>query len=712
MSTISVESDEIAVLLPYEQIPFSSIEADETTTIIIDEVTLPESWVLEEAGVGGVDTLVPNFGAAGTDYHAVGAQNDFISLPSGASAWQLNSETDSNYIAIPRGVSIDNITQTTFEWLFILNGYSGNNAGRLWSKRQTHDGSFDVYVDDINGRIVVQRGTILNELDIWITQNNVLNISQWCNLQITWNSGSSSGGDAPTITINDTSQTVIHSNVANAALWADDSDDDAYIGNVIGGGYNLNATIAVFRHYQSLKTPSQLKTDYLADVWRTSNRLTGPVTVSSGPSNDPDPILALEKDISNIYAQTDFSTVVTQAEPRGIGQKPAELRFDNPNYYPSAQTLKLYATDSNMAYFRLPGNYNVYNGYTTAGKPLPSTMLVGTGLKTSGEIYPTLQANTATDYSGFPPPQPYDGMPIGQNSLAGHAIVFYVDAATRFTDANFLLYKKPAATAGQKPHQFLVGLYSVIDVKGAYLPYQGPLVWYIGDFDQITPNAWAWYSFPMQQALLKPGYYALVISVYPTTGANWEGDILWVGFQMTHTMDPPTPYPGMWASALNPAYSAGSNYKNWGSSAGFPDQYIERPAFILNQITTNLTSIFQQSNDPTPGLQVKMPIKNYSPNTQYYIHYLQAPWVVEWDAYQAVGKVEGTFKSDTLSSHDALFNAACNYLDGVSTPLFTISLSALDLYELDPQKNWGEELRLGTTVMILDPELNLQFPQH
>ncbi len=105
MSVVTIESDEIAVLLPYEQIPFSSIEADEVSTLLLDEVTLPESWYLEEAGVGVVSTLVPNFGAAGTDYHAYGAQNDFITLPSGATAWQLSGTMD--YIAIPRGVSIE-----------------------------------------------------------------------------------------------------------------------------------------------------------------------------------------------------------------------------------------------------------------------------------------------------------------------------------------------------------------------------------------------------------------------------------------------------------------------------------------------------------------------------------------------------------------------------------------------------------------------------
>jgi hypothetical protein len=73
-----------------------------------------------------------------------------------------------------------------------------------------------------------------------------------------------------------------------------------------------------------------------------------------------------------------------------------------------------------------------------------------------------------------------------------------------------------------------------------------------------------------------------------------------------------------------------------------------------------------------------------------------------------MGKVEGTYKSDTLSSHDALFNAGANYLSTVSNPTYTISLSALDLYDLDPQKNWAEELRLGTTVMVLDAELNIQ----
>ena len=717
MSVVTIESDEIAVLLPYEQIPFPSIEADEVSTLLLDEVTLPESWYLEEAGVSVVSTLVPNFGAAGTDYHAYGAQNDFITLPSGATAWQLSGNMD--YIAIPRGVSIDNVTQTTFEWLFILNDYSGNHAGRLWSKRQTHDGSFDVYVDDINGCIVIQRGTILNELDVWQTPNNVIDVGQWCNLQITWNCDISAGGDAPIIIINDTPQELLHTNVANPALWADDSNDDAFIGNVIGGGYNLNATIAVFRHFTTIKTPSKLTTDYLADVWRTSNKQLGPITVSSGPSNDTDPILTIEKNLSNIYAQTDFSTVVTQCEPRGIGQKPAELRFNNPNYYPNAQALQLYTTDTSWAYFRLQSPY-VYANATYSGQPLPSTMLVGTGLTDFCNISPTLQADSTypDPNMGESPPAPYDGQPIGRDDFAGHGLVFKLNANTRFTDASFFLYKKPAATAGQKAHQFLVGIYYIQNTPDAalneYVPSQGPLVWYIGDLDQIQPDTWAWYTFPLQQAAISHtpwDWYALVISVYPTTGANWEGDILWVGFKMTN-VEPTqnTPYQFMWTFAGNPAYSAGSNVKNWASAAmaAKAPGAMSRPACVLHSITTDLTSEFQQSLNACPGWQLKMPIAKYSPTSQYWAHYQQAPWLIDWEAYSTMGKVEGTYKSDTLSSHDALFNAGANYLSTVSNPTYTISLSALDLYDLDPQKNWAEELRLGTTVMVLDAELNIQ----
>ena len=38
----------------------------------------------------------------------------------------------------------------------------------------------------------------------------------------------------------------------------------------------------------------------------------------------------------------------------------------------------------------------------------------------------------------------------------------------------------------------------------------------------------------------------------------------------------------------------------------------------------------------------------------------------------------------------------------------TISLSAADLYDLDPVANWGEELSVGAPVMVIDDVLNLE----
>jgi len=732
VTVIELESDEVVNLLPYEAPPTSCIEADEADTIIESEIPFADQWAF--LNTEGADILVPNFGAAGVDYHAFGVQNDFITLPSGATAWQLNPDVI-DYISIPRGVNVDNVTAVTFEWLFRLNGAGGNNAGRLWSKGQTHNGSFDIYIDDINGCVVIQRGTINNELDVWQTDNGTINIGVYYSLQITWACGIQAGGSAPTVTINNVSKQVNHTNVANPLLWADDSYNAAFIGNTITGQYGLNATMVVFRYFLSIKTPHQLTTEYLADAWRTSDPRNGAVTVNNAPQPSSDPIMTLEKNISNVYAQSDFSTVVTELTARGVGQKPSELKFNNPNWYPPTQALQLMKTNSKSAFFKLPEYYQVYAGYTGDGQALPGTVTIGTGYGTYLSYAPTLQADVEGILKDNPapplPPAPYCGWAIGQGNMAGAGITFTTPSAgLRVSDIDFLLYYEPrgSTSSGTNPTQFLVGIYTATKVTlnknqpeqySYWTPYQGPIIWYIGDLSMFTPNEWGWYSFPMQSALLpgdKP--IAAVISVYPTTGANWNGAFLWVAHteQYTGTTQPNDNGVGG-CMAANPAYSAGSNPNNWIGWPGYYEieyngisYYIEYPAMKINIITHDITPDFSQSNDnDNPGRNMKLALSNYNPNDTYYIHFQQAEYIIDWDAYAKFGKVEGTYKNDSLASQQALFNAASQYLSTISQPTFTISISAIDLFDIDPQKNWAEELSIGTTVRVIDPSIPLDF---
>ena len=105
------------------------------------------------------------------------------------------------------------------------------------------------------------------------------------------------------------------------------------------------------------------------------------------------------------------------------------------------------------------------------------------------------------------------------------------------------------------------------------------------------------------------------------------------------------------------------------------------------------------------GRMVKTPIGNYVAGQPYIFHYLHTPYMIAWDAYDQFGKIEGTYKDDSVTTQNALYLAAQQYLMSASQPIMTISLSAADLYEMDPEKNWAEELYVTGLVRVIDDVL-------
>jgi hypothetical protein len=82
--------------------------------------------------------------------------------------------------------------------------------------------------------------------------------------------------------------------------------------------------------------------------------------------------------------------------------------------------------------------------------------------------------------------------------------------------------------------------------------------------------------------------------------------------------------------------------------------------------------------------------------------------MIDWDSYVTYGKIEGTFKDDSISSQEALFNTASQYLQLVSRPVIKWTLTAVDLYDIDPQRNWNEELYLGAHVTVVDDIMGIE----
>ena len=86
---------------------------------------------------------------------------------------------------------------------------------------------------------------------------------------------------------------------------------------------------------------------------------------------------------------------------------------------------------------------------------------------------------------------------------------------------------------------------------------------------------------------------------------------------------------------------------------------------------------------------------------------MHSPYLINWDAYKKYGKYEGTLKDDTITTQAGLMAAGGQYLASVSEPSMTISLGAVDLYAIDPEKNWAEELTVGGEVRVIDDVIGL-----
>jgi hypothetical protein len=131
-------------------------------------------------------------------------------------------------------------------------------------------------------------------------------------------------------------------------------------------------------------------------------------------------------------------------------------------------------------------------------------------------------------------------------------------------------------------------------------------------------------------------------------------------------------------------------------------------AFAKYTAAVNVTDQFVQSWAATPGRMVKTHTSNYQPSQPYYFHYRLASYLINWDAYQKYGKIEGTYKNDALTTQEALLKAGSEYLKTISQPVVTFSVSVADLYNLDPQVNWAEELHLGTEVTVVDAIMGIE----
>ena len=428
------------------------------------------------------------------------------------------------------------------------------------------------------------------------------------------------------------------------------------------------------------------------------------------------PLLTINKNLSGIDVLKDKTNLMTRVIPRGSGSPPSEVTLSTPQYWPSAQILEVDRITTNSVYFKLPNPYSSYAGFTKDGDPLPAGYYVGRNDVTAYNLAP----NGFTDLT--PSNHPWPGS-TGSNMEGAisaptnaMAVVFHMAGNWRPYAVSFQLQRIIAnqITWATQPN-FRVGLYSVIGTKdvihpgapdpfqlgGFAAPYQGPHVWCYGNLLSIDSKLPQWYTFPMQTNEYGEGWFAWVIEPYPTTNKQWSAnDYLGFGASASREGGDDTIYSCLAVNGTTP-----NNW--WVPYPGQTDPYAEQIAFQLWVTDHDVTSTFTQSNNTYPGRYVACPAADYVGGEPYIFHYMHAPYLINWDAEDQYGKYEGTWKNDTITTQSALMVAGAQYLTAVSEPTMTISLSAVDLYNIDPIKNWGEELYLGGTVRVIDDMMGL-----
>jgi len=529
--------------------------------------------------------------------------------------------------------------------------------------------------------------------------------------------------------INQNTQLYTNTSTDDGNTWGDwtiDGDFNIYLGNNKAQTNNLNCSLALYREHSSALSADQLSNNYNSDQWI----LYGSYN-PSGFHTDQPPIITIGKNATGVDVQSDYSSIITKLYPRGAGSAPGELTLNSPPYFQPMVRLKNPTIVDQYVYFSVePDNeYVSYNNFEMGVSPRSAGMLIGRGRKQLGaytDWIPVANGLAADAMQENPSdPNRYDlpawvggwSNTTGTWNYAAAQMFNIPQGGAQITDISLLLWrydpsKNPVKGLVNQTDlleytrlieqtggaiKFCVGIYNSVkqDKRGVLEPYQGPLLWYVGDFFSIASDNFRWYNFPLQGAWLATGTYWVVMSLYPSSVAfsDYSGSLEWGGIWRKTN-------PGFSAAALT---SAGIKHNAWEVYTGPPATGYYNLDTIINEINTDVTDQFFFVDEKTIGIIAS----NYIPTDEYYVAYPLAPWLSNQDAIDKYGMIEGTYKDDTATSQDALLKSGTQYLTKVSQPILSWSVGVVDLYDLNPTINWSEELKLGTNVLVMDEKLGV-----
>jgi hypothetical protein len=203
-------------------------------------------------------TTVTNEGIGGVTYNGTANDNNYSSLPSGATCFAFNNTTDA--VVIPSG-GVKTNSPFTIELVFYLNSISPTNGciplvGAGWN--------FYFQIGPDGSGIIFKQGPpadwtkyILGSFSAGIFTSN-----KWYHVQITWDT--SVFTSIPSMKVNNIDITTYKGTVGTITQWVGDTAFN------IGGVSTWPPTvkIALFRFHDRILTSEELTDNYYADNWR------------------------------------------------------------------------------------------------------------------------------------------------------------------------------------------------------------------------------------------------------------------------------------------------------------------------------------------------------------------------------------------------------------------------------------------------------------
>jgi hypothetical protein len=253
---------------------------------------------------------ITNEGRAGGAYNATAADNDYYLLPSGATEFLFDTNTD--YISIPHGPAIDNLGAHTLEFGIY---YADNRTGGTFLFGKRGD-VFLVAISSGGNRFLIYRfddGGVAYKSwagDYPFSAANVYHI------QVAWDA--TNVANDPIVKINNEVLTLTAYDSGVTDAYYNDSANNLTIGNYSDdaeGIYSLNGGLFLFRLHNRVLTDTELSDNYYADVGLevVIEATTSPTYTPTVPDATAEtPAVEISLFSNPAYVQTVVSSTVTE----------------------------------------------------------------------------------------------------------------------------------------------------------------------------------------------------------------------------------------------------------------------------------------------------------------------------------------------------------------------------------------------------------------